>query len=121
MSVKFGVALPTCTECLCYPTGFASPELVIRMAQAAEKLGFDSVWGNDHFTTQQYVRERWPEPPNYYEPLITLTAVAGATSHGRIGTRVIVGPLREAVLRAQQAATPDLVSPRRPALRVGVT
>ena len=120
MSVKFGVALPTCTEGLCYPTGFASPELVIRMAQAAEKLGFDSVWGNDHFTTQQYVRERWPEPPNYYEPLITLTAVAGATSHVRIGTCVIVVPLREPVLLAKQAATLDVFSHGRLIFGVGV-
>ena len=92
MTVKFGVALPNCTEGLCYPTGFTSPDVIVRMAQAAEQLGFDSVWCNDHFSTQHYVRERWPDPPNYYEPLITLALVAGATRTIRLGTCVIVVP-----------------------------
>ena len=120
MSVKFGIALPNCTEGLCYPTGFTSPEIVIRMAQTAEALAYDSVWCNDHFTTQQYVRQRWPEPPNYYEPLITLTAVAGATGRIRLGTCVIVVPLREPVLLAKQAATLDQFSHGRLIFGVGV-
>jgi probable F420-dependent oxidoreductase len=120
VSVKFGVALPNCTEGLCYPTGFTSPDIVIRMAQAAERLGYDSVWCNDHFTTQQYVRQRWPDPPNYYEPLITLTAVAGATSRVRLGTCVIVVPLREPVLLAKQVATLDVFSRGRLIFGVGV-
>jgi probable F420-dependent oxidoreductase len=120
MSVTFGVALPNCTEGLCYPTGFTSPEIVIRMAQSAEELGFGSVWCNDHFTTQQYVRARWPDPPNYYEPLITLTAVAAATTRIRIGTCVIVVPLREPVLLAKQAATLDMFSHGRLIFGVGV-
>jgi len=90
------------------------------MAQAAEHLGFDSVWRNDHFTTQHYVRERWPQPPNYYEPLITLTAVAGATNRIRLGTCVIVVPLREPVLLAKQAATLDVFSHGRLIFGVGV-
>ncbi|MCA1644010.1 MAG: TIGR03619 family F420-dependent LLM class oxidoreductase [Chloroflexi bacterium] len=120
MTVKFGVALPNCTEGLCYPTGFTSPEVIARMAQAAEQLGFDSVWCNDHFTTQHYVRERWPQPPNYYEPLITLTAVAAATTRIRLGTCVIVVPLREPVLLAKQAATLDVFSQGRLIFGVGV-
>jgi probable F420-dependent oxidoreductase len=120
MSVRFGVALPNCTEGLCYPTGFTSPEIVVRMAQSAEELGFDSVWCNDHFTTQHYVRERWEDPPNYYEPLITLTAVAAATSRIRVGTCVIVVPLREPVLLAKQAATVDVFSHGRLIFGVGV-
>jgi probable F420-dependent oxidoreductase len=120
MSVTFGVALPNCTEGLCYPTGFTSPEIVLRMARSAEDLGFDSVWCNDHFTTQRYVRARWPDPPNYYEPLITLTAVAAATSRIRIGTCVIVVPLREPVLLAKQVATLDMFSHGRLIFGVGV-
>jgi probable F420-dependent oxidoreductase len=119
-TLKFGIALPNCTEGLCYPTGFTSPEIVVRMAQAAERLGYDSVWCNDHFTTQRYVRERWPEPPNYYEPLITLSAVAAATDHVRLGTCVIVVPLREPVLLAKQIATLDVFSRGRVIFGVGV-
>jgi probable F420-dependent oxidoreductase len=120
MAVSFGVALPNCTEGLCYPTGFTSPKVVVRLAQAAERLGYDSVWCNDHFTTQQYVRQRWPDPPNYYEPLITLTAVAGATERIKLGTCVIVVPLREPVLLAKQVATLDVFSGGRLIFGVGV-
>jgi probable F420-dependent oxidoreductase len=120
MTVSFGVALPNCTEGLCYPTGFTSPEVVMRLAQAAERLGYDSVWCNDHFTTQQYVRQRWTDPPNYYEPLITLTAVAGATSRVKLGTCVIVVPLREPVLLAKQVATLDVFCGGRLIFGVGV-
>jgi probable F420-dependent oxidoreductase len=120
MPVSFGIALPNCTEGLCYPTGFTSPQVVIRLAQAAERLGYDSVWCNDHFTTQQYVRQRWPDPPNYYEPLITLTAVAGATQRIKLGTCVIVVPLREPVLLAKQVATLDVFCGGRFIFGVGV-
>lgn len=120
MAVAFGIALPNCTEGLCYPTGFTSPEIVIRLASEAERLGFDSVWGNDHLSTQAYVKERWPDPPNYYEPLITLTAVASATTRIRIGTCVLVTPLREVVLMAKQAATLDVFSHGRLILGVGI-
>lgn len=120
MTLDFGIALPNCTEGLCYPTGFTSPQVVIRLAQAAERLGYDSVWCNDHFTTQQYVRQRWPDPPNYYEPLITLTAVAGATQRVKLGTCVIVVPLREPVLLAKQAATLDVFCGGRFIFGVGV-
>jgi probable F420-dependent oxidoreductase len=119
-TLEFGIALPNCTEGLCYPTGFTSPEIVVRMAQVAERLGYDSVWCNDHFTTQRYVRERWPEPPNYYEPLITLAAVAAATGRVRLGTCVIVVPLREPVLLAKQVATLDVFSRGRVIFGVGV-
>src|SRR5436305_1506773 len=120
MTATFGIALPNCTEGLCYPTGFTSPQVVMRLAQAAERLGYDSVWCNDHFTTQQYVRQRWPDPPNYYEPLITLTAVAGATQRVKLGTCVIVVPLREPVLLAKQAATLDVFCGGRFIFGVGV-
>ena len=120
MAVEFGIALPNCTEGLCYPTGFTSPEIVIRLAREAERLGFDSVWGNDHFSTQAYVKQRWSDPPNYYEPLITLTAVAAATKRVRVGTCVLVTPLREVVLMAKQAATLDVFSQGRLILGVGV-
>ena len=52
--------LPTCMEGMMYPVPFASPSDIVRIAKRAEALGYHSVWGNDHMTTQRYVRARIP-------------------------------------------------------------
>ena len=54
--MRVSAGLPTGMEGLTYPIPFSDPENVIKIAQAAEKFGYDSVWGNDHMTTQNYVR-----------------------------------------------------------------
>jgi hypothetical protein len=38
--LKFGVALPTCTEGMIYPVPFATPDDVVRVAVEAERLGY---------------------------------------------------------------------------------
>jgi alkanesulfonate monooxygenase SsuD/methylene tetrahydromethanopterin reductase-like flavin-dependent oxidoreductase (luciferase family) len=60
--MRSSAGLPTGMEGLTYPFRSWIPS-VIRIAQAAEKLGHDSVWGNDHMTTQHYVRAEFPVPP----------------------------------------------------------
>ena len=45
--MRVSAGLPTGMEGLTYPIPFSDPENVIRIAQAAEKFGYDSVWGND--------------------------------------------------------------------------
>jgi len=76
--VKFGVGLPTCTAGMMYPVPFASPQDVVRVAIESEQLGYYEVAGNDHISTQAYVRETWPDPPDFFEPLGT---VAGFARH----------------------------------------
>jgi probable F420-dependent oxidoreductase len=119
-AMKFGVALPTCTEGMIYPIPFARPSDVVRVAVEAERLGYDAVMGNDHLTTQQYVRARWPNPPNYFEPLITYAYCAAKTTRISLMTGVIVLPTRDPVLLAKQVATLDQFSNGRVILGVGV-
>ncbi|HEY9499327.1 MAG TPA: TIGR03619 family F420-dependent LLM class oxidoreductase [Terrimesophilobacter sp.] len=118
--MKFGLGVPTGTEGLMYPVPFADPEQAVRLAVEAERLGFDSVWGNDHVTTQQYVRAEFPEPPRFYDPYLYLAYVAAETTTLRLATAITVLAFRHPVVLAKQAATLDQLSGGRFILGVGI-
>lgn len=118
--MRFGVAIPTCTEGLVYPLPFSDHRALMDLTLEAEQLGFDSILVNDHLSTQGYVRDAWPDPPRYYEPLMTLAWVAARTSVIRLMTGVIVLPVREPVVLAKQVSTLDHLSDGRVTLGVGV-
>lgn len=118
--MRFSVGIPTCKEGLNFPLPFANPDQVVEIIQAAERLGYHSVWGNDHITAPKYVREAFDRPPNFYEPLITLAYAAAKTSTIRLAPSVIVLPMREPVYLAKQVATLDCFSGGRFILGVGV-
>lgn len=118
--MRFSIQLPTCTEGLVNPVPFATPADFIRLAQAAERLGYDGVWGNDHITAAPYVRTKWADPPNFYEVLVTLATVGAQTQRVHLGTAVLVLPLRDPVLVAKQAATLDQFTGGRMILGVGI-
>jgi probable F420-dependent oxidoreductase len=119
MSLRFGVHIPTCIEGMMYPIPFAQPADILPIAELAESLGFDSVWGNDHMTTQRYVQRAFASPPNFYEPLVTCTWVAARTRRLRVGTCILVLPMRHVVVAAKQVATLDQLSAGRVILGVG--
>ena len=119
--MRVSVGLPTGMEGMMYPVPFASPEQIIEIGKLAESLGYDSVWGNDHMTTQQYVREEFEEPPNFWEVLISLAFVAAETSTLRVGTGVLVPAMRrDIVVLAKQVATLDKFSGGRLMIGMGV-
>lgn len=121
MSMKFSISLATGFEGVMYPIPFTRPDEFVAQAQLCERLGYDSVWGNDHITTQDYVRQLFPgTPPNFYEPLITLAMCAQATTRLRVGTALLVMPMREPVYLAKQVATIDRLSGGRLVLAVGL-
>jgi probable F420-dependent oxidoreductase len=113
--------LPTCMEGMMYPVPFAGPGDLVTIAQHAERLGYHSVWGNDHMTTQRYVREEFDTPPNFWEPLITYANLAAHTETLRFGTGMLVTPMRrDIVVLAKQIATLDHLSGGRFILGFGV-
>jgi len=117
--MKFGVAISTCREGLFYPVGFSSIESLRLVTQRAEALGYDSVWGNDHITTQDYLKHRG-EKPNFFEPLIIFSHLAAVTKHIKLGAGVLIGPTRNPVILAKQAITLDHVSNGRFILGIGL-
>lgn len=118
--INFGVGIPTGTEGLMYPIPFAKAEDNLRIATIAEKLGFDSVWGNDHIATQKYVREEFKSSPNYYAPLLILTAIAENTKNLKLATGLLVVPFRHPAIIAKELATLDHISSGRAIAGVGI-
>jgi alkanesulfonate monooxygenase SsuD/methylene tetrahydromethanopterin reductase-like flavin-dependent oxidoreductase (luciferase family) len=118
--MKFGVGLPTCTAGMMYPVPFASAEDIVRVAIEAEQLGYYEVAGNDHFTTQQYVREAFTDPPDFFDPLISYAYCAAKTSVLRLMTGIIVVPMRHPIVLAKQLATLDRFSGGRLLVGAGI-
>ncbi len=119
MRVNFGVHIPTCIEGMMFPIPFAQPSDILPTAVLAEQLGFDSVWGNDHMTTQRYVQREFSAPPNFYEPLIVFSHVTARTTRIKVATGIIVLPMRTMPVLAKQVATLDQLSGGRVILGVG--
>ena len=121
MTALFSVGFPTGMEGLTYPIPFSNPEDLVSIAQRAETLGYHSVWGNDHMTTQHYVRAEFPVPPRFWEPLVTYAFLAAHTTKLRFGTGVLVLPMRrDIVVTAKQIITLDHLSNGRAEIGVGI-
>ena len=119
--MKFSVCLPTGFEGVMHPIPFIAPEDFVRLGKRCEEWGYDSVWGNDHITTQHYVRELFPgTPPNFYELFTVLAFIAASTTRLKVGTAVCVVPMRDPLWIAKQAATLDQLSGGRLILGVGI-
>jgi probable F420-dependent oxidoreductase len=118
--MRFGLGVPTGTEGLMYAVPYADIDQAVELARAAERLGFESVWGNDHVTTQRYVRAAFDQPPRYYDPFAYFSYVAAVTERVRLGTAIMVLPFRHPVVAAKQVATLDHLSHGRAVLGVGI-
>jgi probable F420-dependent oxidoreductase len=119
--MKLSVCLPTGFEGVMHPVPFVQPEDFVRLARMCERLGYDSVWGNDHIHTQRYVRDLFPQtPPSFYELMTVLSFCAAATERVKLGTALAVLPMRDPIWLAKQAATIDRMSGGRFILGLGI-
>ncbi|WP_433627873.1 TIGR03619 family F420-dependent LLM class oxidoreductase [Nocardia sp. CA-120079] len=84
---------------------------VIETARTAEQLGFDHIIAGSHVLAGDLGVT--------HEPLIMLSAIAGATSRIGIATSVLILPLYNPVVLAHQTATLDRLSRGRFTLGVG--
>ena len=108
--MQFGIHLPHAGE-------RASPELIRRFAIQAETLGIADVWVSEHIILP---RTQFPRKLPFYEPVLTLTWVAAVTQRVRLGTSVLVLPMRHPVPLAKELATLQNLSGGRLILGAGV-
>jgi len=99
-SNTFGLAMRNFTT---YPE-MPDPQSLIAYAVKAEALGFDSIWVWDHILLGV-------DPPfPVIDSLTLLSAVAARTSTIKLGTGVLVLPLRNPVVLAKELASLDLIA-----------
>jgi F420-dependent oxidoreductase-like protein len=86
----------------------------VRVAQEADRLGFDSIWMYDHFHTV-------PEPQDeiVFERFTALSALAVLTRRVRIGHIVVCTGFRNPALTAKMISTLDTISDGRAELGIG--
>jgi probable F420-dependent oxidoreductase len=103
-----------------------APSALVQGAQAAERLGFDSVWLGEHVVTParkydeyQGSSETFDADGKFLEPFVALGALATVTTTIRLGTGVVLLPLRDPFLTARSIVTVDVLSGGRLDLGVG--
>jgi probable F420-dependent oxidoreductase len=100
LSGTFGIAARNFTAYPELPDVHALVDYGVRM----EQLGFDSLWVWDHVLLG--VEPNFP----IIEALTLLTAVAARTTKIKLGTGILVLPLRNPVMLAKQLSSMDLLS-----------
>jgi probable F420-dependent oxidoreductase len=99
----------------------ARPESAVRVAQAAEAAGFDSVWTGEHVVLPDPQVPPSPAGPRdpFLDPAVALTWVAAHTQRLRLATGIIILPQRNPVVLAKEIASLDVLSGGRAVLGIG--
>src|SRR5262245_9834821 len=109
---RFGVFLPS------YIWEGDGPERargITEFAKVVEDLGFDSLFVTDHLLAAKRFYS-----VSFLEPLTALAVAAGATQRVRLGTSILIMPLRHPVMLAKELATLQFLSGNRVVLGAGV-
>jgi probable F420-dependent oxidoreductase len=108
--MQIGIHLPHAGE-------QATPALIRRHAIRAEALGLADIWVSEHIIVP---RATFPRSPIFFDPVVTLSWVAAVTERIRLGTSVLVLPMRHPLPLAKELATLQNLSNGRFILGAGV-
>lgn len=111
------------------PFGSDDPDGFVRIAQAAEAAGFDSIWLGDHpvrpavdATTYPYSDTGRPiqhKEDSLFDPIVMLAYIAGGTTRIKLGTAIYILPLRHPLITARDVMSLDRASRGRVLFGVG--
>ena len=120
--IKIGAFLPSAGD---FPAKFG----ISYMAKTLEELGFSSLWVSDHVLMPKKIKAdypfakdkkaTWDTKTPWYDALIVLALAASVTKKVKLGTAVLVLPLRHPVIFAKQVASIDEQSKGRLILGIG--
>tara|TARA_B100000579_G_C22801156_1_gene839939 strand:+ start:655 stop:1548 length:894 start_codon:yes stop_codon:yes gene_type:complete len=121
-NIKIGAFLPSAGE---FPSKFGVNNMAIKL----EELGFSSLWVSDHILMPETIKADYPFAKDgkatwdtnipWYDSLILLAMAASVTKEIKLGTAIIVLPLRHPIIFAKQTATIDELSKGRLELGIG--
>jgi probable F420-dependent oxidoreductase len=121
--MKFGIAFANIIT-------FAEPDGLVTLARGAEAAGFESVWTVEHVIYPEGYESAYPYDPSgrmamdsatpLPDPLLWLAFVAAASETLRLGTGILILPLRNPLVLAKELATLDHLSGGRVELGIGV-
>ena len=124
----FGINMGPCSD----------PVTAVRVAQAAEAAGFESVWTGEHIVLPDLQAPASPVPHGIghrsrrrlaqhldpksplLDPAVSLAFVAAHTQRVKLGTGIIILPQRNPLVLAKELASVDVVSCGRLIFGLGV-
>jgi probable F420-dependent oxidoreductase len=121
--MRFGFPIPT-------RGALGTLDNIRRLAQAADRYQYDSIWITDHVVIPKATASTYPYSPDgsfdlgaaqhYLDALTVMSYLAGVTEKVTIGSSVLILPYRNPMLVAKMVATLDVISRGRVILAVGV-
>lgn len=108
----FGINMNACSN----------PDTAMRVAQAAEAAGFESVWTGEHVVLPDPQAPPSPLPPLHplLDPAVALAFIAAHTKKVKLGTGIIILPQRNPLVLAKELASVDVVSGGRLIFGLGI-
>ena len=100
----------------------ADAQVAMRVAQAAEQAGLESVWTGEHVVLPDPQVPPSPVPAEtpFLDPAVALAFIAAGTQRIRLGTGIIILPQRNPLVLAKELASLDVASRGRLILGVGI-
>ncbi|HEY3213108.1 MAG TPA: TIGR03619 family F420-dependent LLM class oxidoreductase [Actinomycetota bacterium] len=101
---------------------YTTRDMLVLLSEAAEKVGLESIWVSEHLVVpdpRTPPSQMDPDDP-ILDPVTALAFMAGRTRSVRLGTGIIVLPIRNPLILAKELATVDVLSGGRLMFGIGV-